>query len=390
MFGSVDASDPSAKAAGAYDAARRAAWFATCVAGVCVTLVGACVTSVMWRVGDAETRSEDASGETLNVGYVVAGTALVLTLAALAHVALEYRKIVELLDLVEACTTDPAKIRGAVEEQVASRGGGCFGDVENYLFAGPVANILAAPPPAVVAAVENAAVENAAAPAVHHNPSQAHPEVAGSILAGVARASGAAPALAAADATAKTLDAVAALDIPDDPEAVIAAYVEAALMRIPDEILASVHRNAMIGPVVMILVGAAMMLAGGGAGGSGGGVAFELVGGVLLACGVMGAVAAQVTFCATRAVVHAALRSLVQTQAAAMRGGGNALAAAGKRAGEAWTAGKAAVSDGVRAAGDGLAALGAKVSSYAASYGATEAYDACAAHAAASGKRVER
>ena len=76
----------------------------------------------------------------------------ILTLAALAHVALEYRKIVELLDLVEACTTDPAKIRGAVEEQVASRGGGCFGDVENYLFAGPVANVLAAPPPAVVAA----------------------------------------------------------------------------------------------------------------------------------------------------------------------------------------------------------------------------------------------
>jgi hypothetical protein len=350
---------------------------------VCVSLVGVCVTSVMWRVGDAETRSEDASGETLNVGYVVAGTALVLTLAALAHVALEYRKIVELLDLVEACTTDPAKIRGAVEEQVASRGGGCFGNVENYLFAGPVANILAAPPPAVVAAVENAG-----APAVHHNPSPAHPEVAGSILAGVAgvaRASGASPALAAADATAKTLDAVAALDIPDDPEAVIAAYVEAALMRIPDEILASVHRNAMIGPAVMILVGVAMMLAGGG---SGGGVAFELVGGVLLVCGVMGAVAAQVTFCATRAVVHAALRSLVQTQAEAMRGGGNALAAAGKRAGEAWTAGKAAVSDGVRAAGDGLAALGAKVSSYAASYGATE--DASAASAAAGGKRVER
>ena len=365
MFGSVDASDPSAKAVGAYDAARRAAWIATCVAGVCVSLVGACVTSVTWQMGDVETRSEDASGETLNVGYVVAGTVLVLTLAALAHVALEYRKIVELLDLVEACTTDPAKIRGAVEEQVASRGGGCFGDVENYLFAGPVANVLAAPPPAVVAAVEN----------VHREPSSARVNVAGSVLGGVdaaARASGAGPALAAADATAKTLDAVAALDIPDDPEAVIASYVEAALMRIPDEILASTRRNAMLGPAVMIFVGAAMTLAGGGSGGSSGGVAFELIGGLLLACGVMGAVAVEVTFCATRTVARAALRSLVETQAAAMRGGGNAVAAAGKRAGEAWKAGKAAVSDGVRAAEDGLAAFGAKVSSYAASYGATE------------------
>ena len=351
MFGSVDASDPSAKAVGAYDAARRAAWIATCVAGVCVSLVGACVTSVTWQMGDVETRSEDASGETLNVGYVVAGTVLVLTLAALAHVALEYRKIVELLDLVE--------------EQVASRGGGCFGDVENYLFAGPVANVLAAPPPAVVAAVEN----------VHREPSSARVSVAGSVLGGVdaaARASGAGPALAAADATAKTLDAVAALDIPDDPEAVIASYVEAALMRIPDEILASTRRNALTGPAVMIFVGAAMTLAGGGSGGSSGGVAFELIGGVLLACGVMGAVAGEVTFCATRTVARAALRSLVETRAAAMRGGGNAVAAAGKRAGEAWKAGKAAVSDGVRAAEDGLAAFGAKVSSYAASYGATE------------------
>ena len=355
MFGSVDASDPSAKAVGAYDAARRAAWIATCVAGVCVSLVGACVTSVTWQMGDVETRSEDASGETLNVGYVVAATVLVLTLAALAHVALEYRKIVELLDLVEACTTDPAKIRGAVEEQVASRGGGCFGDVENYLFAGPVANVLAAPPPAVVAAVEN----------VHREPSSDRAvDVA-------ARASGAGPSLAA-DATAKTLDAVAALDIPDDPEAVIASYVEAALMRIPDEILASTRRNAMLGPAVMIFVGAAMTLAGGGSGGSSGGVAFELIGGLLLACGVMGAVAVEVTFCATRTVARAALRSLVETQAAAMRGGGNAVAAAGKRAGEAWKAGKAAVSDGVRAAEDGLAAFGARVSSYAASYGATE------------------
>ena len=240
---------------------------------------------------------------------------------------------------------------------MASRGGGCFGDVENYLFAGPVANVLAAPPPAVVAAVEN----------VHREPSSDRAvDVA-------ARAPGAGPSLAA-DATAKTLDAVAALDIPDDPEAVIASYVEAALMRIPDEILASTRRRdeararcydfrwrgddargRRVGRLerrrgVRVDRRVAARVRGDGRGGGGGDVLRDENRRARGAAAVAGG-----------------------NPAAAMRGAETRVAAAGKRAGEAWKAGKAAVSDGVRAAApDGLAAFGARVSSYAASYGATE------------------
>ena len=308
--------DRSAKAVGAYDAARRAAWIATCVAGVCVSLVGACVTSVTWQMGDVETRSEDASGETLNVGYVVAATVLVLTLAALAHVALEYRKIVELLDLVEACTTDPAKIRGAVEEQVASRGGGCFGDVENYLFAGPVANVLARPP----ARCRRRGGERPSRTLV------GGVNVAGSVLGGVDAAARArrAPVLAAAaaDATAKTLDAVAALDIPDDPRRSSRRTSEGGADANPRRDLSLDAPQRDVGPRGYDFRWRGDDAAGGGSGGSSGGVAFELIGGLLLACGVMGAVAVEVTFCATRTVARAALRSLVETQAAAMRAEG--------------------------------------------------------------------
>ena len=136
-------------------------------------------------MGDVETRSEDASGETLNVGYVVAGTVLVLTLAALAHVALEYRKIVELLDLVEACTTDPAKIRGAVEEQVASAAGMLRRRGKLPLRRTGRERTRRAPP-AVVAAVEN----------VHREPSSARVNVAVRSSAAAARRtpSGAGPA----------------------------------------------------------------------------------------------------------------------------------------------------------------------------------------------------
>ena len=228
----------------------------------------------------------------------------------------------------------PRKSEGAVEEQVASRYGGCFGDVENYLFAGPVANVLAAPrPPSSPRWRTSIANPRRRASTRRFGPRRRD---------AAARASGAGPALAAAD-TAKTLDAVAALDIPDDPEAVIASYVEAALMRIPDEILAHAPRTRCWARSCDFR-GRGDSAAGGGSGGPSGGVAFELIGGLLLACGVMGAVAVEVTFCATR-TARAALRSLVET-CGGEAGGGNAVAAAGKRAGEAWKAGKAAVSDG--------------------------------------------
>lgn len=299
---------PSLTASAARDFATRAAWLATCVACALVAAIGAASVALLWRLGDAETASanasdaggaSDASG--LNVGYALAGLAALGTALLLAFVVAEYQKIAALFELVERCASDPAALREVVAEQVHSRATATAAsdgkthpntrpehpsaapntNWETLAFAGPVATLLGAAPPSVVRAVEG----NAAAAAAGYG--------------------------AVADSAA-AIDAAASIDIPEDPDAAIREYVTAALVKVPDEIMRVVFRNAVAGPAWCAIAGAVLLVAS-AAESAEGGVSGLLVtlGVILLVFGLLGVVAAYLAYVSVRTLVLAALEALV-------------------------------------------------------------------------------
>ena len=302
---------PSLTASAARDFATRAAWLATCVACALVAAIGAASVALLWRLGDAETASanasdaggaSDASG--LNVGYALAGLAALGTALLLAFVVAEYQKIAALFELVERCTSDPAALREVVAEQVHSRAtetatasdGKTHPNTrpehpsaaapntnwETLAFAGPVATLLGAAPPSVVRAVEG----NAAAAAAGYG--------------------------AVADSAA-AIDSAASIDIPEDPDAAIREYVTAALVKVPDEIMRVVFRNAVAGPAWCAIAGAVLLVASAAESGAEGGVSGLMVtlGVILLVFGLLGVVAAYLAYVSVRTLVLAALEALV-------------------------------------------------------------------------------
>jgi hypothetical protein len=299
---------PSLTASAARDFATRAAWLATCVACALVAAIGAASVALLWRLGDSETASanasdaggaSDASG--LNVGYALAGLAALGTALLLAFVVAEYQKIAALFELVERCTSDPAALREVVAEQVHSRATATASDGktppntrpehpsaapntnwETLAFAGPVATLLGAAPPSVVRAVEG----NAAAAAAGYG--------------------------AVADSAA-AIDSAASIDIPEDPDAAIREYVTAALVKVPDEIMRVVFRNAVAGPAWCAIAGAVLLVASAAESGAEGGLSGLLVtlGVILLVFGLLGVVAAYLAYVSVRTLVLAALEALV-------------------------------------------------------------------------------
>jgi hypothetical protein len=299
---------PSLTASAARDFATRAAWLATCVACALVAAIGAASVALLWRLGDSETASanasdaggaSDASG--LNVGYALAGLAALGTALLLAFVVAEYQKIAALFELVERCTSDPAALREVVAEQVHSRATATASDGktppntrpehpsaapntnwETLAFAGPVATLLGAAPPSVVRAVEG----NAAAAAAGYG--------------------------AVADSAA-AIDSAASIDIPEDPDAAIREYVTAALVKVPDEIMRVVFRNAVAGPAWCAIAGAVLLVASAAESSAEGGVSGLLVtlGVILLVFGLLGVVAAYLAYVSVRTLVLAALEALV-------------------------------------------------------------------------------
>ena len=300
---------PSLTASAARDFATRAAWLATCVACALVAAIGAASVALLWRLGDSETASanasdaggaSDASG--LNVGYALAGLAALGTALLLAFVVAEYQKIAALFELVERCTSDPAALREVVAEQVHSRATETAAsdgkthpntrpehpsaaapntNWETLAFAGPVATLLGAAPPSVVRAVEG----NAAAAAAGYG--------------------------AVADSVA-AIDSAASIDIPEDPDAAIREYVTAALVKVPDEIMRVVFRNAVAGPAWCAIAGAVLLVASAAESAEGGlsGLLVTL-GVILLVFGLLGVVAAYLAYVSVRTLVLAALEALV-------------------------------------------------------------------------------
>jgi hypothetical protein len=305
---------PSLTASAARDFATRAAWLATCVACALVAAIGAASVALLWRLGDAETASanasdaggaSDASG--LNVGYALAGLAALGSALLLAFVVAEYQKIAALFELVERCASDPTALREVVAEQVHSRATASDGKTppntrpehpsaapntnwETLAFAGPVATLLGAAPPAVVRAVEG----DAAAAAAGYG--------------------------AVVDAAATINNSVApksavSIDIPDeqDPDAAIREYVTAALVKVPDEIMRVVFRNAVAGPAWCAIAGAVLLVASAAESSKEGGSSGLLVtlGVILLVFGLLGVVAAYLAYVSVRTLVLAALVALV-------------------------------------------------------------------------------
>ena len=221
----------------------------------------------------------------------------------LAFVVAEYQKIAALFELVERCTSDPAALREVVAEQVHSRATETAAsdgkthpntrpehpsaaapntNWETLAFAGPVATLLGAAPPSVVRAVEG----NAAAAAAGYG--------------------------AVADSVA-AIDSAASIDIPEDPDAAIREYVTAALVKVPDEIMRVVFRNAVAGPAWCAIAGAVLLVASAAESGADGGVSGLMVtlGVILLVFGLLGVVAAYLAYVSVRTLVLAALEALV-------------------------------------------------------------------------------
>ena len=295
----------------AYAAAKRAAFIASMTAVVFVAAVGG---TFVWAT--------HSMGNDLIAGV----GALILSLT-LIRVHLEYRKIVELLELVELCTSDPAQLREIAEEQLAKRAGrewSAVSALRRFMFGGTIAGLFPSPSEQVVRAAvksaggdvdieeltveqrtrrtkleqalakvearkrknrEKAAArigegEEAGAPGyteefVYDDRRSTHGTVARIVYAGGIRSNPNTPSLgsprrqdsppkddvgsnvAASDLAGAAVAAMAAgknaiasllaqvtsrssiLDIPEDPESAMTEYVETALMKVPDEILAS-------------------------------------------------------------------------------------------------------------------------------------------------------
>ena len=128
----------------AYAAAKRAAFIASMTAVVFVAAVGG---TFVWAT--------HSMGNDLIAGV----GALILSLT-LIRVYLEYRKIVELLELVELCTSDPAQLREIAEEQLAKRAGrewSAVSALRRFMFGGTIAGLFPSPSEQVVrAAVKSA------------------------------------------------------------------------------------------------------------------------------------------------------------------------------------------------------------------------------------------
>jgi len=128
----------------AYAAAKRAAFIASMTAVVFVAAVGG---TFVWA--------------THNMGNdLIAGVGALILSLTLIRVYLEYRKIVELLELVELCTSDPAQLREIAEEQLAKRAGrewSAVSALRRFMFGGTIAGLFPSPSEQVVrAAVKSA------------------------------------------------------------------------------------------------------------------------------------------------------------------------------------------------------------------------------------------
>ena len=117
MFGdAVSETLDRAQTSGAYGLAKRAAWTATSTAATLVLLVGALFGYFCYTIGVAEEEEHEkgtphgggggdgGGGGSINVGYALALLSAAVTVMSLTHIFFEYRKIVQLLDLVEVRT----------------------------------------------------------------------------------------------------------------------------------------------------------------------------------------------------------------------------------------------------------------------------------------------
>ena len=94
--------DAAENVKGAYGAAKHAAWVATCTAATCVSVVGFLFAYFCYDIGVAEASSGTPhGGGSINIGYALALLSAVVTVMSLTHIFFEYRKIAQLLDLVE-------------------------------------------------------------------------------------------------------------------------------------------------------------------------------------------------------------------------------------------------------------------------------------------------
>ena len=235
------------------------------------------------------------------------------------------------------CSTDPAQLRDVVAETVRARAQSWTGGWESSFS--PVASLFSQPPAAVLkAAVSGAAAGTAGAAGAGAAGAGAAGATAdsggGGVGDGVAGMAAKAAAAAGMPGVGAAINKGAAMDIPEDPEGAVADYVEQAMLKIPDEILGVIFRNALFGPSAMLFVGVLLLLLAQGASGGGGGEGegnssesgssaaggfMSVAGALLVGFGLFGVMTAYITYWLSRTMLHTMLHALVQQQVAAVR-----------------------------------------------------------------------
>ena len=255
------------------------------------------------------------------------------------------------------CSTDPARLRDVVAESVRARanswwtGGLLSSSAVTSLFPQPSAAVVraAAPPRRVDATINTASAGSGGGGGEGEGGGGGGGGGAG-VAAKVAAAAAAAAGMPGVGAAIEKGGAATTMEFPEDPEGAVADYVEQAMLRVPDEILGVILRNALFGPTAMLVVGALLLLLAEGGGGSssgssssssssssttekttdgddrgappssGGGGDLMLVAGTLLvAFGAFGVLTAYVTHWLSRTMLRTVLHALVQQQVAAVR-----------------------------------------------------------------------
>ena len=223
--------------------------------------------------------------------------------------------------LVQLCTTDPARLREVVAETVRARTRSCT----SAGASSPVASLFPVPSAVVVEATKNVVAASSTSSGTTPAPVDETGRTAGA-GAKVESAGGAAGMAAKAAAAAgmpgvgAAINKGATMTVPEDPEQAVGDYVEAALLKIPDEILGVIFRNALLGPSAMLLVGVLLGLLAEGtrANGTAGGLML-VISTLLVGFGLFGVATAYVTYCLSRTMLHTMLHALVSQQVAAVR-----------------------------------------------------------------------
>jgi hypothetical protein len=149
------------------------------------------------------------------------------------------------------CSTDPAALRDVVAETVRARARSCTGGGAESMFS-PVRSLFSQPPAGVVnfaaaGAAAAAAAEAATSGGVGGVDGGGGGVGGGGGMGGAAGMAAKAAAAAGMPGVGAAINKGAAVEIPEDPEGAVADYVESALLKVPDEILGVIFRNALFG-----------------------------------------------------------------------------------------------------------------------------------------------